>query len=222
MFWIYWYLILATAIALAILAKKNGCVANYMGVVLAHLKNNNNWRWGALGILTVIFTISAVLAGFGRPLLTSSAKEVKISLAEELDSRPVAAGEIQKLWRGTNGTPTKVVAIEKKYSSWWHWKVAIMLWLAWLIYTPFAFRDEAMGAIKAAIKAVERRKRLNNIRASSTTTAIVTPTQTAPTESASVITKSNLFGQLLRVEVLTEALEIFFKLLIKRAGGLFH
>lgn len=223
-FWKYWTMIIVAIITLVVLAVINNSTRNRLGMIAAHLRHNNNWRWVTLLVLAAILTISAMLAGFGQPLLTNSAKEVKASITERIDNYPQAKSEVKSLLWGTNGvpsmfTPNKI--IEKEYSSWWHWKTAILFWLVWLVYTPFAFRDEAMKAIKAAIKAVERRKRLNQIREGSVATTIITPTATASAQPAGVITKSNLFKQLLQVEVLTGAAEIFFKLLLKRAGGLF-
>ena len=229
MFWIYWILIVVAIIVLAILACYYAPVRNYLGMVLGRFLSNNNWRWGALGILAVIITISALLAGFGQPILASTAKEVKASVSEKLDNHPAAVGEIRKLLWGTNSAPSVLSStrvIEKSYSSWWHWKIAILLWSAWLVYTPFAFRDEAMHAIKTALKAVERRKRLNSIRASSAASAIKPPAQTEPGVSASgqssgVITKANLWKQIFQAEVVMEFLEIFGKLILRKAAGLF-
>lgn len=223
-FWKYWTMIVVAIIALVVLAVKHDGTRNRLGMIAAHLRYNNNWRWVALFFLALILTISAIIAGFGKPVLTSSAKEVKASLTEKLDNYPQAKSELKSLLWGTNNTPsifTPARVIEKGYSSWWHWKLAILLWLSWVVYTPFAFRDEARRAIIQAVKLVERRKRINQIREGSVATAIVTPTQTAQPQPTGVITKANLFKQLLQVEVLTEVLEIFFKLLFKRVGNLF-
>ncbi|KKR91953.1 MAG: hypothetical protein UU95_C0039G0010 [Parcubacteria group bacterium GW2011_GWC2_42_12] len=222
-FWKYWTMIGLAVIALGVLTVKHNSTRKYLGMMAGQLCSNNNWRWGALFILAVIFSISAMLAGFGRPLLTSSAKEVRSSITERLDNYPQAKAEMRSLFWGTNSAPsvfTPSRVIEKKYSSWWHWIWAGFLWFAWVVYTPFAFRDEAMKAIKAAIKAVELRKRLNQIREGSVVSAIVTPTPGAPAPAVA-ITKADLLKKVFQVQVFWEFLEIFVKLLLKKTGNLF-
>ena len=77
-----------------------------------------------------------------------------------------------------------------------------------------------MKAIKAAIKAVELRKRLNQIREGSVVSAIVTPTPGAPAPAVA-ITKADLLKKVFQVQVFWEFLEIFVKLLLKKTGNLF-
>jgi hypothetical protein len=233
-FYKYWTLIGMVIITTIALAMKYNGVKNYLVRVVGELATNNNARWRALFILSVIFTISAILAGFGEPLLVSSSRRARQNLRESVGTNNIAtaaslAGNLKRIFWGadTNLAPATITpaftapAATRKYPSWIHWKIAIFLWASTFIYAFFAFSDEVKNAWKKAVKTVERRKKLDNIRSRATTTQMP-PALTSPattTTPGAPITAKDLWKHLVKIEVLTEFIEVFIKLVGKRLFG---
>ena len=206
-FWIYWLFLAALATALIFCIIRYEAVANHAGNIAGHLRKNNNWRLGALAILAIVFTISAILAGLGRPLLISSAVETKNVVMEQVERHhPDIRSEMNYILKGKMVQPTKVT--EKKYSSWWHWIWTIFLWISTIIYLPFAFIDEAKHALKEAIKIVEKRNKHEAIRTGSASTAVPAP--------ASRVVFKDSFMRLFSIDILAEYVPIFVSKIMKR------
>jgi hypothetical protein len=170
-------------------------------------------------LLTVAFSISAILAGFGRPLLISSAKEAKADFDDRVGGDNIATinSQLEKLWRGTNSVPSaspspmsKTKPPEKSYPSWIWWKIAIFFWLATIIYTPFAFADESKEAMKYALKMLEKKRR--QIR---NNPAVVLPSGTAPTSTAATVFGTG-FWRLLKIDVIAEYIPALIRLIVRK------
>lgn len=230
-FYGYWCAIAVVIVAVAILSCFSTNVRRWIGYhTVGQLFSNNNSRWYLHLIVAVIISIAAMLNGFGRPILSSSAKELKNTLVEKAKEYPSLTHEIKRSLIGTNNVPTlfaksSTPVAKKQYPSWWWWIWAFILWVALVIHAPFAFYDEAIRALKEALKKIERRKRLNNIRASANPTAPATQAPTAPTAGVSIapaaetVTVKEIWKKVLQANVLTEAAEIFIKLIFKKWAG---
>jgi hypothetical protein len=225
-FYAYWCAIAVLIVAVAILSCLIAPVRDWMGrhIVGQLLSNNNSW-WYLHFIVLVIITIATMLNGLGSPPLTSSTKELKNAFVQKASEYPNLTHEIKRSLWGTNGVPklfAKAIpstpSVEKQYPSWWWWIWIIILLFGLIIHAPFAFHDEAVNAMKAAIKAVQKRKRLNNVQSSTVATAPVTtaPTSGAPTAPAEAISTRGIFMKIFQAEALIEFLEIFLKLFAKK------
>lgn len=223
MWYLYWIAVFVTAvIIIAVQAFKKGCaVTDYLGMVVGQLISNNNWRWVALFVLAVVFSISAILAGFGRPLLFKSAKEAQADLIERVGSNNVVTitSQIDRLWRGTNSvssaiTKAKDKDTEKSYPGWGKWLWAFFLWITLVIYAPFAFADESKSALKKTLKLLERRNK--QIKNSSPTTVAAVPSPSSASASASAPTGDVSLLRLLKVHVLASYVPEFTKLVAKK------
>ncbi len=64
------------------------------------LRKNNNWRAGAFMIATVVFVISAILAGPGEPLLFSTVPKVTAPVIDYVQ-KPSVMERLNALWYGT-------------------------------------------------------------------------------------------------------------------------
>jgi hypothetical protein len=202
---------------LMVQAFKKGCsFADYAGYVVGQLLKNNNWRWCALVLLSVVCTISAILAGFGRPILISSAREAKANLVESIGATNVAVGKgfLSRLMWGTNSSPASASAVSsttstttgKKYASWWHWRIAFLLWFVTFCYTFFAFWDEAKAAFSNVLKSLERKQR--QIR---NNPAVVTIAPAAPASKLPSFFGGH-FWKLLNIEIVGGWVSEFLKL----------
>jgi len=217
MWYIYWITLLATCVILIIIAikKPRSFVARCLGRLVGKLRYNNNWRWCAGLLLAVVFTISAILAGFGRPLLTTSAREAKTELLEKIDTNKIATttSQFQRLLWGTNNTPLIFTtdpthkSTGKKYASWWHWRIAIFCWFATLVYTPFAFADEVAAAFKSILKSLVRKQRQIRNNPAVVTTAAAAQTSKLPSFFG------GHFWKLLHIEIIGEWVSEFLKLI---------
>lgn len=203
MFWIYWSLIILVLLGITIMAFKNQAVRKHVFLVIAQLTYNNNWRLVALLIVSIVLTISAILAGFGRPISAIAVDEAKTFVYENVaESNKIASassqlglavGNIGKAFGFTNNTPatTQIDVAKKKvgkrYSSWWHWRLAIFSWACFWVYFPIATREELSAAIKKAWKMLKMKKHARSII---NQPAVSAPTTTAETESP------GLFGKL--------------------------
>ena len=233
-FWKYWIMIGLILAVVTVLAYFNLTVRSWIGrnIVGELLSNNNAW-WYAGVVATAIFAIAAMLASFGEPLLVSSSRQAKQNLYETAGSNNIAAAasltsDLKRIFWGTNSTPATTATImaaptaTRKYPSWIWWKITFLLGISTFIDTFFAFSDEVKRAIILAIKRVERRKRLDNIRSSLAATRIIpppvtiTPAAGATSPLAEPLTAKNLWKHLVQIEVLTEFIEIFIKLLSRR------
>lgn len=193
---IYWAIIGLSVVAIVILARRYQRVGRRVGAILAHLRYNNNWRWVASVVLAVILTIDAIIAGFGAPLLTTSAREVKQSVVKNVDREyPSLRYEVNYILWGERKAEYKppIKPSEKKYASWWHIIIAGLMWLGVAIYFPISRTDEFWALIQRVWKEAKRlaeRKRKDVIRHGAT----------APTTPATPATVKDWFkGNLLRL-----------------------
>ncbi len=144
LFWIYWGAIVG------FLLVSIGFFRDYVGHVVGQLLADNNWRLVTLYILAITFTISALLAGFGEPVLFKEARKVKEEISEEIT--PKWKQEWNYILYGERVLPQeqKEIASKENYSSWWHWKLTVFFWVLALIYTPIALRDEIADAFSVS------------------------------------------------------------------------
>jgi len=206
MIWcIYWLAVIATAtVVIKVQAFKKGCDArDYVGMIVGQFITNNNWRLTAAFIVSIVLTISAILAGFGRPILNSSLKEAKTFVYENVaESNKIATasgklnlavGNIGKAFGFTNSSPAAPITktankeTKRRYSSWWHWKLAFLSWACFFIYFPIATREEVAAAAKKAWKQLMRKKRAGLI--------VNQPAVTNPAAAAGASGSSGLFNR---------------------------
>lgn len=178
MWYFYWAAIVLVVLGTAVLAFKNPSVAGWLGKTTGQLTSNNNWRLVAMFIVSMILTVSAILSGFGRPILASSLEEAKTFVYENVaesnsietasDKLSLAVSNIGKAFGFTNTTAAPPAKdndkkAEKRYPSWWHWKLAGLSWICFFVYFPIATREELAAAVKKAWKQLKWKKRVGSI-----------------------------------------------------------
>jgi len=147
-FWTYWFLISIFVAIVLWLSVQSQSFREKLGKGIEKLIESRNYRVRTLIVLTIVLTISAALAGMGRPLLLSSlASYNKDTTFEEQMTK-------QKWWDtwidGKNHTDTKEYnqqlyqkikekrekarIAEEKYSSWWHFNIAVLMWIFTILY----------------------------------------------------------------------------------------
>jgi len=151
-FWMYWMLVATVIYGVVMAARYLEVVGNFVGDLIGEICSNNNYRLGALYVLALVFTISAILAGFGEPVLSGSFNEVvKTTKNASIDNEAVK-GLHYVLFGTKNIASTVDIPTKNNYSSWAHIFIAIFLWLAAFVYTPIALREEAAAAYAAVTK----------------------------------------------------------------------
>lgn len=165
---IYWAIISSVLTAIIFLALRYEVVGNPIGRIVGLLRCDNNYRWRASVVIAVIFTIDTLIAGFGPPLLTTSAREVKQLVIKQVDlNHPSLRSEINYVLWGERKIPEPSKQPEKKYASWWHIIIAGLMWLGVAIYFPISRTDEFWALIQRVWKEARRlaeRKRKDVIR----------------------------------------------------------
>ncbi|HNP75477.1 MAG TPA: hypothetical protein PKL09_03930 [bacterium] len=172
--WMVYWLSIIGLIAVAVTVVVVAIRRDYRPVVdkaVLALKalSDNNIRWLLAWATTIVLLVSAILAGFGEPILVSSWREARESAtyknakAEAKAAVPDEAKEGFNFWKGvailvSNGQKDSFSFTEVKeedkavqwYPSWWHWPIFFLSILAALAYTPVAFFDELKEAIAKA------------------------------------------------------------------------
>lgn len=170
---VYWLSIIglltaATAVVVVAIKRDYRPIVDRAVIVVKAL-SDNNVRWLLAWATTLTLLISAILAGFGEPILVSSWREARESAAyknakaEAKAAVPDEARDGFNFWKGvavlvSNGQKdsfsfTEVKQEEKAaqwYPSWYHWPIFFVSFLAALVYTPVAFFDELKEAIAKA------------------------------------------------------------------------
>jgi len=99
--------------------------------LLGQLLSNNNYRWYALCLAAILFTIEAIWAGFGEGLVIRAVRDLLALVDQWVKVETPAAP--------SNSEP-----------SWVWWKMAGWTWLATLVYFFIAFREEMIEGFKIA------------------------------------------------------------------------
>ena len=229
---IYWLSILMAIVVIIIASMFITYIADALGFYLGKLIKDNNYRWYTMVGLSIIFTISAYVAGFGEPVVNKEIIRPGGQLIEET-SRPWSE-EISMRWNGATpamatsvnpvaSSQTKQVSKQKSYHSWYHIKFAILCWIVTFIYMFFAFSDEATEAWSEAIKKVEGMviDQSRGMQTVTITLADQTPTPATKTpDSKSTDAIETFFqrhlGRLLSLEVIGEFIANFLKTVFKK------
>ena len=159
-FWISVILILAlpAIVALTLIRlypRAANVIFSWYGGIAGDLCFNNNTRSVAFFILAIFLTISAFIGGRGEPLLSNEIATVteKVSAVKLPDTfkdflwkAATNDGEITIKEKAPEVkkvvTPEKQAKPEIFWPSWWHWVVAIVVWLIAIVYFPLSRRDE--------------------------------------------------------------------------------
>jgi len=219
-FWLYW---LFTAIIIAgiiIAAIKISVVGNYCKHICVQLWLNNNWRLVALLILAIHFSISAFLAGFGAPILTTEGKKATAPVRAYLEEDNSFSTNLNYILFGEKKPilDKKVVKEKKHYPSWMHIKIALLLWILFFIYFPIALREEIIKAINSAIEKVEKKivgRKGGDVTTKATPATSATATTTVTSTAGGKAADS--FSTQLGIEIIVESLMELGKVLIRRA-----
>lgn len=183
MFWIFWIIIIGIIIAGFYFA------ANWVGDLLGEIFSNNNYRLGLSYVLAIVLTISAILRGFGEPILWREGKAFLKPISEKTEKvLDEDSGKWRKeinylLWGDRNIQPKKVEppkpetpwwkfwadddSDEPSYPSWNHWIFALLMWVISWIYTPIALREEVYNGLKALV--TKKRRQTKSGTAGTTT-----------------------------------------------------
>gem|GEM_PF-5522162 len=220
---LYWISILGSVVIVLVGATIIDPIADALGFYFAKLIRDNNYRWYTMVVLSVIFSVSAFVAGFGEPLVNKEIIKPGGQLIEET-SRPWSEG-ISMRWNGA--TPAMAISAnqaasgqakqmskQKSYHSWYHIKFAIFCWIFTFMYSFFAFFDEAK---EAWLETKEKAKGVafDQSRGMQTVTITLTElTQTPQTTGSKAADSVETFfkrhvGRLLSLEVIGEFLANF-------------
>lgn len=100
-FCVYWLIITLLVIGLIYACIFFSWARLRVVYVAAQITSNNNWFAGAYTLFTAIFVFSAMLAGFGEPLLVMHGKKI-VAQAEEKATDPKVAEMFSRYWNGTD------------------------------------------------------------------------------------------------------------------------
>ncbi|HNW09413.1 MAG TPA: hypothetical protein PKM52_02390 [bacterium] len=172
--WVVYWLSIIGLIAIAVTVVVVAIRRDYRPIVdravlIIKALSDNNIRWLVAWVTSLVLLISAILAGFGEPILVSSWRQARESAAyknakaEVKSAVPEEAKTGFNFWKGvavlaSNGQKDTLSFTEVKeedkavqwYPSWYHWPIFLLSFLAALVYTPVAFFDELKEAIAKA------------------------------------------------------------------------
>jgi hypothetical protein len=141
-------------------------ISGSYGWILGRLFIDNNARATGFFILAILFTISALIGGRGEPLLSNEIATVskKVSAIKMPDTfkdflwraatndgeitvkKKAPEPEVKEVKKVT--APEKPAKSEIFWVSWWHWILAITVWVIALLYLPASRRDEFFKIFK--------------------------------------------------------------------------
>ncbi|MBU0999690.1 hypothetical protein KKG24_05345 [Patescibacteria group bacterium] len=219
-FWLYWLFTAVIIVGIIIAAIKIFVVGDYCKHVIMQLRLNNNWRLVALLVLAIHFSISAFLAGFGAPILTTEGKKATAPVRAYLEEDNLVSTNLNYFLFGEKKPllDKKVVEEKKHYPSWMHIKFAILLWILFWIYFPIALREEVVEAINSAIEKVEKKiawRKGGDVTTKATPATSATATTTVASTAGGKASDS--FSTQLGIEIIVESLMELGKVLIRRA-----
>jgi hypothetical protein len=141
-----------------------GPIKTFHAGIVGDILFDNNARATAFFILAILLTISALIGGFGKPLMDDSVDSVVTSVRNWEPKKLPMPKEGSLLWgvltrdgeikitppvKVENGDTTAVANKESKhYPSWWWWIVAFGSWLFAIVYLPLSRRDEVLQFIE--------------------------------------------------------------------------
>ncbi|HOZ55619.1 MAG TPA: hypothetical protein PLY62_08730 [Bacteroidales bacterium] len=97
----YWLVVTLVIISLICACIRWSWARQRAVYVAAQITSNNNWCAGAYTLLAAIFIVSAMLAGFGEPLLVMHGKKA-VAQIEEKATDPKVVEMFSRFWNGTD------------------------------------------------------------------------------------------------------------------------
>lgn len=180
MWYAYWLiaLLFVTIVPVFLVPAATGAkFRDKLGVFVGQILSNNNYRLVGLYVAAILFTFSAIIAGLGEPMLDAKIEVAEDKAAEvtqtlnQMDDFKAnlvtffgnGTVSLEAKPPGPPSTPTSSASPYNRltaflrygdepssYASWWHWPIALLAWLAALIYTPIALREEIAHAFAEA------------------------------------------------------------------------
>ncbi|RLC38419.1 hypothetical protein DRH27_02275 [Candidatus Falkowbacteria bacterium] len=159
-----------TGISAFIYVEKNNLLKkykDYIGLVIAHVGGNNNYRLAIMATLTLMCFFIAIKTGPGKPVLITAYHDLTEEIDQQLDKQQTESLEsankkIYKFFWGEEKTNEKFSAAPNdntdKRGGWFWWKLSFMYLFFTIIYIIPAFSDEILDFINDIIIRIKNMK----------------------------------------------------------------